>query len=244
MEIPWQSEGCVLCSVIVPEHICLPNKTVVGGKKKWQIFTWLVHCAVCGVLSNTSIVWTKLKTLGFNSKGPSNLNQSCINFVMANTSFTSNHCTKQFLCPYVFQLHIAASISEPRYHKDISSIFSMSADAKYTHNIYHLLTYSTYCLCLFDTVAPWWWLQYIGETCRGTSAVLGSKTCTWKATAWNTCNIKNLCLGFKSLPLLKTKHEYLEYQSPPPHSSTVGWSVYYAVSFCAIHHPIDRCTAG
>lgn len=112
-----------------------------------------MHCTVCGMLSNTPIVGTELKTLGSNSKGPSDLNQSCINFVMAHTSFTSNHYTKQFLCPYMFQLHIVAIISEPQYHKDISSIFCMSADAKYTHNIDHLLTYNTYCLCLCDTVA-------------------------------------------------------------------------------------------
>jgi hypothetical protein len=36
---------------------------------------------------------------------------------------------------------------------------------------------------------------------------------------------KNLCLGFKSLPLLKTKHEHVEYQSPLIRPQWVGVNV-------------------
>ena len=60
---------------------------------------------------------------------------------MAHTSFTSNQCTKLFLCSYVFQLRIVAIISEPQYQKDISSMYCLSANGKYCAYIYHLLTH-------------------------------------------------------------------------------------------------------
>jgi hypothetical protein len=61
--------------------------------------------------------------MDLNSKGPSNLLQSYVNFAMKHTSFTSNHCTKQFLFSYMFQLRTVAIVKEPQHHKDISSIF-------------------------------------------------------------------------------------------------------------------------
>jgi len=50
----------------------------------------------------------------------------------------------------------------------------MSANGKCCVYIYHLLTYRICCWCLCDTVAHWWWLQYVAETCSSTKTALCS----------------------------------------------------------------------
>lgn len=114
----------------------------------------------------------------------------------------------------MFQQHIIAIIWEPQYYKDKSSVLyismvsihtlafnniqSMCGITKIIHIKIHVkyqnfCQHTIHCLCIGNIIAPWWWLQYVAETCGSEKllcAAVRSKTCIWNTTAWNMWNIK------------------------------------------------------